>query len=176
MQPALKQKERKMKAITTKHVLFYAIVLLSVCWTIYIFHNSLQPSAVSSERSTQMIADIEKVIGDMTILSNSKQLLIRKSAHLFEFIVLGILLYSLQAQPLLRLSRGFLISILAGLLIACADETIQLFVPGREGKLMDVLIDFIGVIAGNFAARLVATHWKSLFGFLYKSEKNSFIH
>ena len=46
----------------------------------------------------------------------------------------------------------------AGLSVACADETIQLFVPGRAGMITDVGIDMMGcalsVVLINFVYKL----------------------
>ena len=38
--------------------------------------------------------------------------------------------------------------ILGGLLTALTDETIQLFSPGRSSQVLDVWLDFMGVLAG----------------------------
>ena len=38
--------------------------------------------------------------------------------------------------------------ILGGLLTALTDETIQLFSPGRSSQVLDVWLDFVGVLAG----------------------------
>ena len=55
---------------------------------------------------------------------------------------------SLDAGLLLAqcLRAGFARPALAALLCALADETIQLFVPGRSGQVKDIWIDFAGAV------------------------------
>ena len=45
--------------------------------------------------------------------------------------------------------------LLAGLMTALTDETIQLFSPGRSSQVTDVWIDFAGVVTGTLLAFLV---------------------
>ena len=67
-------------------------------------------------------------------------LVLRKLAHATEFAVLGaLLLRSLGAErPALAL----------GIAYAASDEVHQLFVAGRHGSPVDVLIDAVGVALG----------------------------
>lgn len=39
-------------------------------------------------------------------------------------------------------------SLIIGVTYAASDEMHQLFVPGRSGKLADILIDSLGIITG----------------------------
>ncbi len=75
--------------------------------------------------------------------------------HLTGYGLLGLFLYR-------AFNRGFypwqvrnaLKSTLFGLLYAISDEIHQLFVPGREASLTDVLIDLAGVLAAIIFIRL----------------------
>lgn len=75
-------------------------------------------------------------------------LLERKGAHVFEFFVLALFAWNAfrvfspmeRAWLLVGLSSAF------SLAYAFLDETHQLFVPFREGKISDVGIDGIGII------------------------------
>lgn len=67
-------------------------------------------------------------------------LLLRKLAHTIEFAILGALL--------LRALRAELPALAAGVAYAATDEIHQLFVEGRRGSVVDVLIDAVGVAAG----------------------------
>ncbi|MDU2965720.1 MAG: VanZ family protein, partial [Veillonella sp.] len=42
-----------------------------------------------------------------------------------------------------------------GMLIACLDEFIQLFSPGRSSQFSDILIDTVGVVIGILVVKLV---------------------
>lgn len=61
---------------------------------------------------------------------------VRKSAHILIYCVIGMLLYMITKSPFKTLVLVFL--------IACGDEWHQTFVPGRAGRLMDVGIDMLG--------------------------------
>lgn len=74
---------------------------------------------------------------------------LRKMAHMAEFGVLAIFIYSttlnLSEIPLFYRMTSTLFFVL---LTAVMDEFIQLFVPGRCSKVSDVLIDFSGGLLG----------------------------
>ena len=76
---------------------------------------------------------------------------VRKAAHFSEFCLLGILTGARR-----MVSGGAVTPGLAGfgLLTACIDETIQIYVPGRGSSLTDVWID-----AAGFAAGLCLSAW-----------------
>ena len=46
--------------------------------------------------------------------------------------------------------RIYIITIIFCFLYACSDEIHQLFIPGRSGELLDVLIDTTGGILSSF--------------------------
>jgi VanZ family protein len=66
-------------------------------------------------------------------------LVLRKLAHATEYAVLGLLLARAVAE---------LPALWAGMAYAVSDEVHQRFVPGRQGALLDVAIDSVGVLAG----------------------------
>ncbi|NTW15566.1 MAG: VanZ family protein [Candidatus Moranbacteria bacterium] len=74
----------------------------------------------------------------------------RKGAHVFEYFVFALLSFNAfrLTFPKERLRWYVLLSISLSLLYAFSDETHQLFVLNREGKLSDVGIDLIGIMAG----------------------------
>lgn len=79
--------------------------------------------------------------------SSLLDLLIKKTAHVLEYGILGLLLYrgctgSLRGHGLLPL----VIAVAIGVLYAFSDEYHQLFVPTRKGNARDVVIDTVAVI------------------------------
>ena len=84
--------------------------------------------------------------------------LLRKIGHFAEFCSLGCLLTWLFGMVTGGKWRRFLLPLGAGLLVACTDETIQLFVPGRAGRITDVGIDMLGctlaIVLINFVYKL----------------------
>lgn len=83
--------------------------------------------------------------------------LLRKLGHLTEFAILGVLLRWHSAMQKRESWRAFLWPLLFGLAVACIDETIQLFVPGRAGRLTDVGIDTLGAALGIVLITLIKT-------------------
>ena len=83
----------------------------------------------------------------------SVQLVIRKTAHLSEYAILALLVWRARRQPVRgdrrpwRHTDAFL-SFAVAALFAATDEWHQSFVPSREGKFVDVLIDSTGAVLG----------------------------
>ncbi len=77
---------------------------------------------------------------------------VRKTAHAVEYAVLGILIWrvvhSAAALAAHRLSWQFRFALLLAALYAATDETHQIFVPGREPRVLDVLLDTCGAGIG----------------------------
>lgn len=65
---------------------------------------------------------------------------LRKGAHLLEFAILGALL--------VRATGLVAPAVALGVVYAATDELHQHFVPGRDGNLVDVAIDALGLAAG----------------------------
>jgi VanZ family protein len=79
---------------------------------------------------------------------------ILKFFHLVEYFVLFILI---------RLSSGSAkTALILTYLYAVSDELHQVFVPGREGKWLDTLIDLLGMLIGLLFFRLVLTRFRFL--------------
>jgi VanZ family protein len=71
----------------------------------------------------------------------------RKGAHVFEYFVLTILFLRVLNVYLKANYREKIIAPMTfSLLYAITDELHQQFVEGREGKLLDVGIDFLGIV------------------------------
>jgi len=69
--------------------------------------------------------------------------ILRKLAHVAEYAILGALLGRAVRRPGLALALG--------VLYAVSDEVHQVFVEGRHGSPLDVLIDTAGLVAGLLA-------------------------
>ena len=79
------------------------------------------------------------------LLTEAGHTLLRKAAHFSEFALLGLLYCGrhrlVKGEAPVHL-MGF------GLAVACIDETIQIFTPGRASSLIDVWIDASGFALG----------------------------
>lgn len=126
-------------------------ILLAILWMGIIFYMSNQPATISSIYSGNTINIISKLplignIMDYLTSINIGEFIVRKSAHIFSFCILSILLFmSIYKENIYKCS---IISFLCTFLYACSDEFHQLFIPGRSGEFRDVMIDSIGAIIG----------------------------
>ena len=86
---------------------------------------------------------------------------VRKTAHFTEYMILGLFvlgtLYPKQETKNKKsiISSGF-IALLITAIYAGTDEFHQTFVPGRAGRLSDVLIDSSGALLGIFVVTLIS--------------------
>ena len=108
---------------------------LCALWIAAIFLHSLMPADLSEAESGGLLAWLSRLFPGLT------HHLLRKFAHFTEFAVLGLLLSQCFRVRIFR-------PLLAGLLCALCDETIQLFVPGRSSEIRDLWIDFAGAALG----------------------------
>jgi VanZ family protein len=72
--------------------------------------------------------------------------ILRKLAHLAVYTVLTVLLVRAFRLHVARPTHAWLLAMLVAALYACSDEWHQTFVPGREGRVRDILIDSIGIV------------------------------
>jgi len=74
--------------------------------------------------------------------------LVRKTAHFAEYALLGFLTWRVVAAASalapLHSAQHFRLALLFAALYAASDETHQIFVPGREASVRDVLLDTCG--------------------------------
>lgn len=78
---------------------------------------------------------------------------VRKAAHVTEFAILAALIWRARRQPVKQDPRpwkwshaAFALGLTA--LYSASDELHQLFVPTREGRIGDVLLDTLGAALG----------------------------
>lgn len=111
---------------------------------LFIWGNSLLPGSVSGAISHWLRNLIAYIFQRDPSGSDAGHGLLRKLAHFTEFACLGALfawLFSMLRKP-------FPIALPCGFLVACIDEIIQRFVPGRGPAFKDVLIDTSGTLVG----------------------------
>ncbi len=116
-------------------------ILLVVVWMLVIFYLSNQ-NKVETNETTDIIYKLFHIKSDSLILFT----LIRKSAHLIEYLILGILVYNMFKNY--NISNIILCSIFICIIYSCTDEIHQVFIEGRDGKIIDCIIDTIGSSIG----------------------------
>ena len=80
--------------------------------------------------------------------SLAHQSLGEKMAHFSEYALLSILVHNAFSTDRKLSIHRFAMVCVAPVMVACVDETIQRFVPGRCGTPVDVLIDCCGAAFG----------------------------
>lgn len=124
------------------------IFVLFCIWAIFIWTNSLIPASGSSQISGGISEKLYQFL-HLPITFDQFHFLIRKAAHFSEYALLGILsMLSLKKEKW---------AVLVCIVIACFDETIQLFVAGRSGQISDVLLDSLGSCCGIICMKLLLT-------------------
>lgn len=127
-----------------KHKVF---ILLGIMIHIIILTQSLLPASLSREQSGLIVDVIYPFILNLGIQIDVQtfSLIIRKTAHFTEFFLLGVFWYIIYAKYFKSVKLIAMV-LIHGLFTAILDETVQLFVDGRSGEVLDVLIDFSGVL------------------------------
>jgi hypothetical protein len=99
--------------------------LPALCWMALIFFlSSLQGSSLSD--------------------FGSFDFLVKKGAHITEYAILYLLLFR-AFFTVMASRKALIVSAIIGILYAISDEYHQTFVPLREGRVRDVVIDSIGI-------------------------------
>jgi len=129
-----------------------------VIWMIVIFMLSAQQGTESShlsDRVAEIVIEKVKVLipqnadtGTATSFVWTLKLFLRKSAHFAEYFILGVLVMNAMKAGEMPDLRAFILALLFCVLYAASDELHQYFVPGRDARATDVLIDSIGALAG----------------------------
>jgi len=89
-------------------------------------------------------------------LSGLGDVLFKKSAHMFVYAILGLLLVKLllgykpwsKNGDLFIFAGLLLLAFFLGTLYAISDEIHQSFVPGRNASIVDICIDTVGLFFG----------------------------
>lgn len=120
----------------------------------FIWGNSIKSKSESQSLSLGVLQWIRPLLDAIFSPENVTDHLIRKLAHFTEFGMLGaeLILLTFLLQKL-RL-RTVLDCLFAGLSAAVMDETIQIF-SARGSQVIDILLDFSGVITGVAATLFV---------------------
>ena len=132
----------------------------------FIFSNSMKIASVSSVSSGRVLQLLQAVLRRLGMPGLAQRLtmhLVRKLAHFCEYTLEGFLLMLCMRVYSRRPLRHITVPMLAGVLTALTDETIQLFSQGRSSQVTDVWLDSAGVLAGILAALLLMGLWRQLF-------------
>ena len=124
------------------------LITLILC---FIWGNSLLPGHISGQVSDWVKEILTSLLPGRISGVTSSGGLLRKIAHVTEFATLGAAL----SWRFGMLEKRKILALAYGILTACVDETIQLFVPDRGPAIRDVVIDTCGVAAGMVILLLI---------------------
>lgn len=136
--------------------------VLVIVWMMVIFGLSAQVRDKSDRLSsgiTKVVVDTAKKVSPEKKLNfNKVNHIIRKNAHFFAYLVLGMLLMVAAMCSGIKGYRAVTWALFICVVYAISDEIHQAFVPGRGPGVKDVIIDSAGAIVGIIILR-VATIW-----------------
>lgn len=145
-----------------KMILRWSLFFLTLCTMIMIFCFSSESGEESAAASDGIMALLIRGFSgkEMNELSEKElgtiSLIIRKLAHFSEFFLLGafsggfIRTYNMKPVLYFALPSAFC------LVYAAFDEFHQLFVSGRNGSALDVMIDFSGALAAGLILMMIS--------------------
>jgi len=133
-----------------KKILPWITVILCMATIFYLSH---QPAASSNKLSKNVT---EIIVGNVEIVVPNKELrivsfnnIVRKNAHFFIYLVLGVLVtHALKRSGVSSTYKGLGLAFILCVLYAVSDELHQLVVQGRGAQVKDVLIDSAGAFVG----------------------------
>jgi len=121
-------------------------LILAILWSGVIWSNSLQPAEVSGQASGNVVDLVEPVLTELGIPAEEHSFVVRKSAHLTEFAILGMLWLLFFSWKCGFWPVAWALGLCAA--TAALDESIQHFVSGRSCELRDFGIDILGAAVG----------------------------
>lgn len=153
-----------------KRIIRYISIILIIINCIIIFNFSSEKSTQSDETSGRLINIlIELNPKTKNLTNNEKEEIkanivkpIRKIAHFTIFASLGGLIYVCLQTFEIKDSKRVVISEFLAFIYACTDEIHQLFVSGRSGQILDVLIDSGGSMFGILIVYIVVVVYKKI--------------
>lgn len=135
-----------------KNIIIFISWLAVFLWMLFIFYMSSKVGTEShklSENVKEIIVEkVEKITPESNLNINNLVYNIRKEAHFFAYLLLGLLVLNAIRRSGFLSYKGIFITLLVIFIYAISDEIHQAFVPGRTPLIKDVLIDSIGAITG----------------------------
>ena len=133
--------------------------ILVIIWMITILSFSKEPAELSDKKSRSLVQIIMPLIEKLNIDISIEELnhYIRKTAHVFNYFTLMILLIFAFKLTFTNIKFKFLPPYITATIFSAIDEFFQTFINGRGGRLTDVLIDNIGILLAILLIYLIET-------------------
>ena len=140
----------------------YIKCIIAIICCIIIFSFSAVPATASTKQSKGLTYNVIKLLNgnkltekELVKLTKRVNPVIRKIAHFSIYMILAIFTYmfieelnSKSKSEKERLRKNILYTCIFCIIYAIFDEIHQIYVPGRTGKAIDVIIDTLGACMG----------------------------
>ena len=131
----------------------------------FIFSNSMKIASVSTVSSGRVLTLLQAALRRLGHPALAQRLPCTSCARwpLLRVYVGGLSAHALHAGVHPAVCRHISVPMLGGVLTAMADETIQIYSPGRSSQVTDVWLDSAGVLAGILIALVFMALCRMLF-------------
>jgi len=140
----------------------YVKCIIAIICCIIIFSFSAVPATASTKQSKGLTYNVIKLLNgnklserDLEKLTKKINPVIRKIAHFSIYMIFAIFTYMFieelntkSKSEKERLRKNILYTCIFCIIYAIFDEIHQIYVPGRTGKVIDVVIDTLGSCMG----------------------------
>ena len=140
----------------------YIKCIIAIICCIIIFSFSAVPATASTKQSKGLTYNVIKLLNgnkltekELVKLTKRVNPVIRKIAHFSIYMILAIFTYMFIEELNIksksekeRLRKKILYTCIFCIIYAIFDEIHQIYVPGRTGKVIDVVIDTLGAFMG----------------------------
>ena len=155
----------------SSNILFFRFLgwIVAILIMLFMFLSSAQNAEASSATSGGFIKIFLSLFYPEFNLSNNVvqaeiikglQYLFRKAAHFSSYFGLGFSLsVAIHTYDIKSICK-FLLPVFISLIYAITDEIHQLFIPGRAGRISDVLLDLSGALLGTVIVLIIVFFYK----------------
>lgn len=140
----------------------YVKFIIAIICCIIIFSFSAVPATASTKQSKGLTYNVIKLLNgnkltekELVKLTKRVNPVIRKIAHFSIYMILAIFTYMFIEELNIksksekeRLRKNIIYTCIFCIIYAIFDEIHQIYVPGRTGKVIDVIIDTLGACTG----------------------------
>lgn len=122
--------------------------------TIFMFSNDNDYESTKKSdgliiRTSEFILNRKLTNKEKNIYTSKYVVLVRKTAHFTLYFLLGLFFCSFLKEFDLTNKKLIIYTIIFVFMYACSDEIHQLFISGRSGEILDVLIDTLGGVTSS---------------------------
>jgi len=147
------------KKLQIKRIILILIIALWMCVIFCLSGQNGDESSSTSSKIVNVVVDIFTKITDKELTVKNVDILtyiIRKMAHFTLYFILAIPTFLLFETYNIATLKRYIYTILFCFVYASTDEIHQIFSQGRNGNVIDILIDTLGSIFGTIFIQVVS--------------------